>query len=68
MLPLVLIIHIFTGATLSGVAIVLALVMGYTNGAPIIAAGLVGFLLAFPVSWFIAKAIRTTATPPQAHP
>lgn len=59
MLPLVLIIHIFTGSTLAGVAIVLALVMGYTTGAPIIAAGIIGFLLAFPASWLIARAIRT---------
>ncbi|MBB94412.1 MAG: CTP synthetase [Rhodobacteraceae bacterium] len=59
MLALTLIVHIFTGSTLAGSAIVLALVMGYTTGAPIIAAGLIGFLAAFPLSWLIARAIRT---------
>ncbi|MGR3801887.1 CTP synthetase [Marinibacterium profundimaris] len=63
MLPLTLIIHIFTGATLSGTAIVLALVLGATTAAAIIGAAIAGFLIAFPASWWIAKTIRANTIP-----
>ena len=63
MLPLTLILHIFTGATLSGTAIILALVLGATSATAIIAAALAGFVIAFPASWWIAAAIRANAIP-----
>lgn len=64
MLALTLIVHIFVGSTLAGSAIILALVLGFTTGAPIIGAGIAGFVLAFPASWLIAKAIRQNVGSP----
>ena len=59
MLGLVLLIHIFVGATLSGVGIVCALLLGFTSGWGLAAVAAVGFFAAFPVAWWIEKAIRT---------
>lgn len=64
MFALTLIVHIFVGSTLAGSAIVLALVMGMTTGVPIIGAGIAGFVLGFPVSWWIAKSIRKNVGTP----
>ncbi len=58
---LFLIVHIFVGSTLAGSAIVAALVMGLDTMWPIIIAAAIGFAVAFPVSWFVARAIRKTA-------
>lgn len=57
MFALTLIIHIFLGSTLAGSAIVAALSAGYDTLAPIVIAGGAGFVLAFPVSWYIARSI-----------
>lgn len=57
MLPLFLIVHIFVGATLAGSAIIVALTLGFDTLQPVLWSGILGFLLAFPVSWFVAKEI-----------
>ncbi|WP_270727655.1 CTP synthetase [Shimia sp. Alg240-R146] len=57
MLQLSLILHLFIGATLSGVAIVVALVAGFGGLWTILGAAVAGFLIAFPISWVIAKRI-----------
>ena len=43
--------------TLMGIAIVVALVMGYDTLSPIVTAAVVGFVAAIPVSWFVARAL-----------
>jgi len=55
MLPLLLTLHIFIGATLSGTLVIAALVAGYVGVMPILVAAAVGFVAAFPVSYLIAK-------------
>lgn len=57
MLRLTLILHTFIGATLSGMAVVAALVTGHDTLWPILVAAVVGFLVAFPVSYLFAKQI-----------
>ncbi|MCV6586269.1 MAG: CTP synthetase [Marinibacterium sp.] len=57
MLPLTLLIHIFVGSTLAGSAVIVALVMGYTSAAAILAAAAIGFVAAFPASWLVARKI-----------
>ncbi len=57
MLALTLIIHLFVGATLAGSAVILALVLGLDTLTPILIAAAVGFLVGFPISWFVAKRI-----------
>ena len=66
MLQLFLILHIFIGATLCGVAVVIALTLGFTTLTPILIALAAGFLAAFPVSWVVAKRITSSAAP--KHP
>ncbi len=56
---LTLILHLFIGATLSGVAIIAALVMGQTALAPILIAAAVGLIVAFPISHFVAKKLTS---------
>lgn len=55
MLRLSLILHLFIGATLSGVAIVVALVASVASIWAILGAAVVGFIIAFPVSHTIAR-------------
>ncbi len=54
---LTLILHIFIGSTLAGTGVIVALTMGVTGVAPILIAALAGFVLAAPVSWYVAKQI-----------
>jgi putative flippase GtrA len=54
---LMAIFHIFIGSTLSGIAIIVALVTGYSSAATLIAAAAIGFIIAFPVTYFVGKAI-----------
>ena len=58
MIPLFLIVHIFVGATLAGSAVVAALTFGFDTLQPVLIAALIGFLAAFPVSWYVAKQIH----------
>lgn len=43
--------------TLMGAFVVAALTMGYVATQPILIAALLGFVLAIPVSWLVAKQI-----------
>jgi hypothetical protein len=54
---LMAIFHIFIGSTLSGIAIIFALVTGYSSATALIGAAAIGFLIAFPVTYFVGKAI-----------
>jgi len=58
MVWLVFILHLFIGATLAGVGLVAALVMGLDSMWALGGAVLAGFVLAFPVSWVVAQAMR----------
>lgn len=55
---LTLILHLFIGATLSGVGIVVMLVAGYGTLWPLVLAAVAGFVLAFPVSIVIERALK----------
>ena len=55
MLRLRLILHLFIGSTLSGSAVIAALVMGQDTLRPILIAALLGFIAAVPVSYIVAK-------------
>lgn len=55
MIVLMLILHIFIGSTLAGSAVIAALTMGYDSLSSILAAAALGFVVAFPVSWTVAK-------------
>jgi len=55
---LTVILHLFIGATLAGVGIVAVLVAGYGTLWPLTLSVLAGFLLAFPVSFLIERALR----------
>ncbi|THH35181.1 CTP synthetase [Aliishimia ponticola] len=56
-LSLMLVLHIFIGSTLAGSGVIIALVSGYATLMPILVAAVLGFILAFPASWFVAKQI-----------
>ena len=57
MLRLGFILHLFIGATLAGVGVIAALVGGYDTASGILIAALLGFVLAFPVTWAVARAL-----------
>lgn len=44
--------------TLMGIGVVVALTTGYDTLTPILIAAAVGFVLALPVSWFVAKQLE----------
>jgi hypothetical protein len=43
--------------TLMGIGVIAVLVMGYVSAQAIVAAALVGLVLALPVTWAVARAI-----------
>jgi hypothetical protein len=55
MLRLALILHIFIGATLGGVLLVVALVAGFDGLWPLLGALLAGFVIAIPIAGMVAK-------------
>lgn len=55
MTRLALILHLLIGTTLSGVGVLAALVMGHVSVSAILIAAALGFVLAVPVSWQVAK-------------
>ena len=57
MLRLGLILHLFIGSTLAGSAVIAALVMGKDTMTPILIAAAVGFVIAIPVTWMVARAL-----------
>jgi len=59
MLRLALLMYSFISATLAGIAIVVVLAAGYSTIMPIIYAAIAGFVIAFPVSWLVAKKVKS---------
>ncbi|THD81472.1 CTP synthetase [Aliigemmobacter aestuarii] len=57
MTRLMMILFSMISTTLMGVGIVIALTIGQDTLQPILIAAAVGFVLAFPVSWFVARQI-----------
>ena len=57
MLRLGLILHLFIGSTVAGSAVIAALVMGQDTLRPILIAALAGFILSFPVTFFVTRAV-----------
>ncbi len=57
MTRLMLIIFSMASTTLMGMMIVAALVAGYVTLKPLAIAAAIGFVLAIPVSWQVARAI-----------
>lgn len=57
MMRLAMILFSLISTTLMGTAIIGVLVAGYDTMMPIIAAAAVGFVVAIPASWGVAKAI-----------
>lgn len=57
MTRLMFILFSMASTTLMGVMIVIALVTGYDTLRPIIAAAALGFVLAIPVSWLLARSL-----------
>ncbi|TCL10256.1 hypothetical protein BXY66_2325 [Shimia isoporae] len=55
MFHLTLVLHLFIGATLSGVAIVGVLVAGFSGLWMILGAALAGTVIAFPISRVVAR-------------
>jgi hypothetical protein len=55
MFRLALLLFVVIGATVAGVLIVAALVVGLDTKTPIAAAGLIGYVLAIPISWMVAR-------------
>jgi len=57
MLRLATIVFIFLGPTIAGMAMVAALTMGRMDATSLIASVGIGFVLALPVSWLVAREI-----------
>lgn len=58
MTRLMMILFSMISTTLMGVGIVIALTIGQDTLQPILIAAAIGFVLAFPVSWFVARQIE----------
>jgi len=56
---LLLIVHLFLGSTLAGTAVIVALTMGWDTLQPILLAALIGWVVSLPVTWYVARAIRS---------
>lgn len=52
---LMMILFSMVATTLMGVGVIIALTTGFVTLKPILLAAGIGFVLAFPVSWLIAK-------------
>ena len=57
MLRLGLIMHLFIGSTLGGIAVVVALVIGQDTLYPILIAAAIGFILAIPATYLVTKKV-----------
>jgi hypothetical protein len=57
MLRLAAVLFTLISVTLMGVGVVAVLVAGYGTLVPIVVAAAIGFVLAMPVSWQVARAI-----------
>ena len=54
---LVFILHLVIGTTLMGIGVTTVLSMGLNTARPILLAAIVGFIVAWPVSWLVARKI-----------
>lgn len=59
MVRLTLLMYSILSGTLAGTAIIAVLVAGYGTKMPIIYAAAAGFILAFPISWMVAKKLSS---------
>lgn len=57
MVRLALILHLFIGSTLAGLGVIAALVTGNDTVTVILAAAVLGYVVGYPASWFVAKAL-----------
>lgn len=57
MLRLTMILFSMISTALAGTAIIAALTMGWVDLTSIVVAAVLGFVLAIPVSWFVARQI-----------
>ncbi|TCO72881.1 CTP synthetase [Rhodovulum euryhalinum] len=57
MLRLAAVLFTLISATMMGIGVVAVLVAGYDTLIPIAAAAIIGFVVAMPVSWQVARAI-----------
>ena len=55
---LIFILHLFIGSTFAGSAVIAALGSGFDNMTGILIAAVLGFAVAFPVSWVVARKLR----------
>ena len=55
MFRLSLILHLFIGSTIMGIAIIVALVAGVSSPMAILWLAVAGFVLAFPASYLVAR-------------
>ena len=60
MIRLAMLLFSLISTTLMGTAIVVVLVIGYGTLQPIILAAALGFVVAMPVSWIIARSLYGT--------
>ncbi|CUH64017.1 hypothetical protein TG4357_01019 [Thalassovita gelatinovora] len=60
MLRLGFILHLFIGSTLAGSAMIAALVMGMDTMQPLLLAALAGFIVAFPVTYLVTRALYSS--------
>ena len=61
MLRLASILFSLISTTLMGPAVIVALTMGWDTLTPILIAAALGFVVALPISWFVAKQIYQNA-------
>lgn len=57
MLRLASILYSLIGTTVAGTLVVVALTMGLDTLKPIVAAAVIGFVLAVPITWVVTKGI-----------
>lgn len=56
---LLLALYFVAGTSLAGILIVAALTAGLTTAQPIIWAAVIGFVVAMPVTWLVARKLRS---------
>lgn len=56
---LMMILFSMIATTLMGIGIIIALVTGHDTLQPIVVAAGIGFVLALPVAWYVAKQIES---------
>ncbi|WP_272010224.1 CTP synthetase [Roseovarius sp. ZX-A-9] len=54
---LTFVVHLLVGATLAGVGVIVALVLGYDTLRGVLTAAAAGFVLSVPATWLVARKI-----------